>query len=102
MRVIALNVDEGWSRDVSEAMAHKVREIAEHEDYELTQGTLDFIDAHIGRVRQPTLPSGRMTAANFAGSTSAALKYRNSSPRCCKRAKLLFSVRGRTRKRTPR
>jgi hypothetical protein len=56
VRVIALNVDEGWSKDVSEAMAHKVREIAEHEDYELTQGTLDFIDAHIGRVRQPTLP----------------------------------------------
>ena len=56
LRVIALNVDEGWSRDVSEAMAHKVCEIAEHEDYELTQGTLDFIGAHIGRVRQPTLP----------------------------------------------
>ena len=56
LRVIALNVDEGWSQDVSEAIAHKVREIAEHEDYELTQGTLDFIDAHIGRVRQPTLP----------------------------------------------
>jgi hypothetical protein len=56
LRVIALNADEGWSKDVSEAMAHKVREIAEHEDYELTQGTLDFIDAHIGRVRQPPLP----------------------------------------------
>jgi hypothetical protein len=56
LRVIALNVDEGWSRDVSEAMAHKVCEIAEHEDYELTQGTLDFVYAHIGRVRQPTLP----------------------------------------------
>ena len=32
LRVIA----EGWSQDVSEAMAQKVREIAEHEDYELT------------------------------------------------------------------
>ena len=39
-----------------EAIAHKVREIAEHEDYELTQGTLDFIEAHMGRVMQPTLP----------------------------------------------
>ena len=56
LRVIALNVDEGWSQDVSEAIAHKVREIAEHEDYELTQGTLDFIEAHMGRVMQPTLP----------------------------------------------
>ena len=33
LRVIALNVDEGWSQDVSEAIAHKVREIAEHEDW---------------------------------------------------------------------
>jgi hypothetical protein len=56
LRVIAINVDEGWSRDVSEAMARKVREIAELEDYELTRGTLDFIDAHIERVLQPTLP----------------------------------------------
>jgi hypothetical protein len=56
LRVVALNVDEGGSRDVSEATARKVREIVEHEDYELTQGTLDFIEAHIGRVRQPTLP----------------------------------------------
>ena len=39
LRVIALNVDEGWSQDVSEAMAHKVREIAEHEDYELTRNS---------------------------------------------------------------
>jgi hypothetical protein len=36
LRVIA----EGWSQDVSEAMVQKVREIAEHEDYELTQGTI--------------------------------------------------------------
>ena len=54
LRVIPLNVDEGWSQDVSEAI--KVREIAEHEDYELTQGTLDFIKAHTGHVMQPTLP----------------------------------------------
>jgi hypothetical protein len=56
LRVVALNVSESWSRDVSEAMAYVVREIAEREHYELTQGTLDFIEAHIERVRQPTLP----------------------------------------------
>jgi hypothetical protein len=44
------------SRDVSEAMAYRVREIAEREHYELTQETLDFIEAHMGRVMQPTLP----------------------------------------------
>ena len=69
LRVVALNVSESWSRDVSEAMAYKVREIAERERYELTQGTLDFIEAHMGRVMQPTLPlwsAPRMTAPNSA------------------------------------
>src|SRR3982074_2006969 len=56
LRVVALNVDEGWSQDVSEAMARKVREIAEREDYELTEGTLQFLKAHSPRVVQPTLP----------------------------------------------
>ena len=56
LRVIALNVDEGWSRDVSEAMARKVHEIAEREDYELMEGTVAFMEAHSPRVVQPTLP----------------------------------------------
>ena len=56
LRIIAINAEEGWSRDVSEAIAAKVRDVAEHEHIELTSGTLNFIDAHIGRARQPTLP----------------------------------------------
>jgi hypothetical protein len=56
VRVVALNVDEGWSRDVSEAMARKVREIAERDDYELTEGTLEFLESHLERAVQPTLP----------------------------------------------
>ena len=56
LRVVALNVDEGWSQDVSEAMARKVLEIAERDDYELTEGTLAFVEAHSPRVVQPTLP----------------------------------------------
>ena len=68
LRVVALNVSESWARDVSEAMAYRVREIAEREHYELTQGTLDFIEAHMGPVMQLTCPSlpPRMTAPNFA------------------------------------
>jgi hypothetical protein len=54
--VIALNLDEGWSQDVSEAIAAKVRQVAEHEDIELTAGTLAFIEMHTERVLQPTLP----------------------------------------------
>src|SRR6188472_4354015 len=56
LRVLALNADEGWARDVSETMAAKVRDVAEHEGHELTSGTLAFIEDHIGRVVQPTLP----------------------------------------------
>jgi hypothetical protein len=56
VRVIALNVDEGWSQDVSEAMACKVREIAQREDCELREQTLAFVEAHSQRVVQPTLP----------------------------------------------
>jgi hypothetical protein len=56
MRVVALNVDEGWSRDVSEVIAAKVRDVAEHEGRELTGGTLLFIEAHTGSALQPSLP----------------------------------------------
>ena len=56
LRVVALNAEEGWSRDVSEAIAAKVRDVAEREDIELTSGTLDFIEMHTERMLQPTLP----------------------------------------------
>jgi hypothetical protein len=56
LQVLALNAREGWSRDVSEAIAAKVRDVAEHEGRELTSGTLAFIGDHIGRALQPTLP----------------------------------------------
>jgi hypothetical protein len=46
VRVLALNVEEGWVRDVSEIIAAKVRDVARHDERELTSGTLDFIDAH--------------------------------------------------------
>jgi hypothetical protein len=56
LRVLALNADEGWSRDVSDAIAAKVRDVAVHEGRELTSGTLAFIEDYIGRALQPTLP----------------------------------------------
>jgi hypothetical protein len=54
LRVIAVNAE--WSRDVSEEIAAKVRDVAEHDEIELTNATLDFIEMHTDRVRQPTLP----------------------------------------------
>ena len=56
LRVIALNADEGWSRDVSESIAAKVQDVAQHEGRELTTRTTAFIEDHIGRALQPTLP----------------------------------------------
>src|SRR3954471_8640208 len=56
VRVLALNADEGWARDVSETIAAKVRDVAEHEGRELTSGTLAFTEAHIERAVQPSLP----------------------------------------------
>jgi hypothetical protein len=44
------------ARDVSEATAAKVRDVAEHDGRVLTSGTLAFIEAHVGRAIQPTLP----------------------------------------------
>jgi hypothetical protein len=44
------------TRISSEAMARKVLEIAEREDYELTDGTLQFLKVHSPPVVQPTLP----------------------------------------------
>jgi len=56
LRVVAVNVEEGWSRDVSEAIASKVQQIAQRDDIELTDRTLAFIDAHTVAALQPILP----------------------------------------------
>jgi hypothetical protein len=46
VRVLALNVEEGWVRDVSEIVAAKVQDMARHEEQRLTAGTRTFIEAH--------------------------------------------------------
>ncbi len=57
LRVVALNADEGWARDVSERIAAKVQEIAQREGFDLTGGTHAFIEAHSEPVgHQQTLP----------------------------------------------
>jgi hypothetical protein len=56
LRVVAMNADEGWCRDVSDVMADKVREVAQREDIELTDGTLAFLEAHEPEVKQAMLP----------------------------------------------
>jgi hypothetical protein len=46
VRVLALNVEEGWVRDVSEVIAAKVRDVARRDERGLTGGTRAFIEAH--------------------------------------------------------
>jgi hypothetical protein len=57
VRVLALNVEEGWVRDVSEIIAAKVRDVARREEQGLTAGTRVFVEAHIDPTdEQQTLP----------------------------------------------
>ena len=46
VRVLALNVEEGWVRDVSEIIAAKMQDVAGREQQVLTAGTRTFVDAH--------------------------------------------------------
>ena len=46
VRVVALNVEEGWVRDVSQVIAAKVRDVARRDGRGLTGGTRGFIEAH--------------------------------------------------------
>ena len=46
VRVLALNVEEGWVRDVSQVIAAKVRDVARRDGQGLTGGTRRFIEAH--------------------------------------------------------
>lgn len=57
LRVIAFNVAEGWSRDVSEDIAGEIIDRAFDADETLTEGTKRFIDRHIDIERRPPAPS---------------------------------------------
>jgi hypothetical protein len=57
LRVVAFNVEEGWSRDVSEDVAGEIIDRAYDADETLTEGTKLFIDRHIDIERRPRAPS---------------------------------------------
>jgi hypothetical protein len=57
---LALNVEEGWVRDVSEIIAAKVQDVAGREEQGLTAGTRTFVEAHCDpRDEQEMLPLWR-------------------------------------------
>ena len=66
LRVVALNVDEGWSQDVSEAMARKVLEIEKLD----RKDAIDFYNrwyAAVPRGAQPTGGSADITRGSRHG-----------------------------------
>ena len=57
VRVLALNVEEGWVRDVSQIIAAKVQDVARREEQGLTAGTRAFVEAHSDHIdEQQMLP----------------------------------------------
>ena len=66
--MVSLNVEEGWSRDVSEAIAYKVRQIAQQDDVELTDGTLPLSRPISRRRCSRFCRSGEATRAAHVGS----------------------------------
>lgn len=57
VQVVAVNVSEGWSRDVSEDIAHEVLERARAEERSLPKGTQDFIENVTDEELEPELCS---------------------------------------------
>ena len=55
IRVVAFNIREGWSQDVSEGIAHELRRRCDVELCDPLSCLQDFIEWHEGRTRQLTL-----------------------------------------------
>src|SRR5262249_10717161 len=55
IRVIALNVEEGWVRDVSSIIASKVDEVARRNEQVLSAGTREFVEAHSESINEQQL-----------------------------------------------
>src|SRR5258705_5966050 len=68
VRVLALNVEEGWVRDVSQVIAAKVRDVARRDGQGLTGGTRGFSEGHGGPVDPPHgVPPFRQYGASGEG-----------------------------------
>jgi hypothetical protein len=57
VEVVAVSIDEGWARDVSEDIARLVVEKARAEDYSLPAGVRRFIEKHLDEELEPELCS---------------------------------------------
>jgi hypothetical protein len=57
-RVVAFNIAERWSQDVSEDVAREIRRRADLANEDLTSAVEDFVIRHAGRERQLNLGLG--------------------------------------------
>ena len=57
VQVVAFSIAEGWSRDVSEDIAHAVLEKARKEERSIPQGTQEFIERITDEELEPELCS---------------------------------------------
>lgn len=55
VEVIAISVDEGWARDVSEDIAGAVVAKARAENYSLPEGARHFVEKHLDEELEPEL-----------------------------------------------
>jgi hypothetical protein len=55
LEVVAFNVSEGWSRDVSEDIAGLVVERARSEQRTLSEGARRFVEKHLDEELEPEL-----------------------------------------------
>jgi len=51
LRVVAFNVDEGWSRDVSAEIAEAVADVADEQRRSLSRTAREFLEHHLPRGR---------------------------------------------------
>src|SRR5690242_13514103 len=56
VKVIAFNLEAGWARDVSEAVARRMQRYADHESQPLSDSAIAFIDRHLRPSPQAVLP----------------------------------------------
>src|SRR5262249_48815302 len=80
VRVLALNVEEGWVRDVSRVIAARVQDVARHNGQAVTRETRDFIEAHADAAgQQQVLPLWQGAGAH-AAQAAARRRVNNRRP----------------------
>jgi hypothetical protein len=93
VRVLALNVEEGWVRDVSQLIAAKAQDVARRDGQELTGGTRAFIETHSDPADQQQLFAPLALIGAIARGAAFAMTPASRARRTCQPPALDFSPR---------